>query len=144
MIKLTLSHEELEKIAHRYTHQVDKYSRMFAGLSTELVRYVDGIIYIEISNSQQNVLSTYNTAVAYAISYKKSNPELKEALGFVVIFYDRENIPGFHITKNTHNEQIQELVNQLRKPENPSIRTVYANMFCEEMESVNKDLVRNN
>ena len=112
MSKLTLSTKELKEIAHRYIHQVDKYSRMFAGLSSQLVNYVDGIIYIEISNTRQHVLSTYNTAVSYAINYRNFNPELKDAVGFVVIFYDRDNIPGFVCNGNTRTEALQEMVDR--------------------------------
>lgn len=144
MKKLTLTQEETEKVANRFINNVDKFSRMFAGLSSNLTNYVDGIIYIEISNSQRRILSTYNTAVFFAKKYRDFNPELKDAVGFVVIFYDRDNIPGFVITKDTRSEALQELVDELRRPENKRIKTVYAGMFDDETEKIKQDLVRDN
>lgn len=144
MKKLTLSAEECKKVSIRNTPQSHKYKRMIVGFSSYLVNYVDGIIYLEISNNQTQIFSTYKTAVYFAQKYRDFNPELKDAVGFVVIFYDRDNILGFVVTKDTRSEALQELVDELRKPENPRIKTVYAGMFNDETEKIELYLARKN
>ena len=144
MRKLTLSDEEVKKIAKHYIHNYDKFYRMCAGVSTELVRYRDGIIYIEISNEQRSILSTHNTAICFAREYRDHIAELKAAKGFVVIFFDRENTPGCYVMGDHPIEGFKALLKGMRRPENRKLHSIYAGLFNEEMNTIEKDLVRNN
>ena len=142
---LTLTREQIEEINRFYVHNIDKWQRMFAGLSSDLINCEDGILYLEIVNRQTNILSAENTAIRFACSWKNANPELKNAKGFVVVFKDTDTAPGFSISANRPKEKIiqkfTEMVQQKEDVE-PRIVGVYSGLFSEALENVKQDLVR--
>lgn len=83
----TLSPAEVEEISSRSIRGCDKWYRMCAGISSKLEKYEDGIMYLRIENTEIKFPSNSDTAVKFACEWIKWNEELKNAKGFVVLFY---------------------------------------------------------
>ena len=83
----TLSHKETTELSEKHIRGFDKWYRMCAGISSQLERYTDGIIYLKIKNTERCMPSDINTARKLADCWKDNNQELKNAQAFVAIFY---------------------------------------------------------
>jgi hypothetical protein len=70
---------------------------MFAGLSSNLKRYEDGILTLEIHNTAQHLPSDDATALKMATCWKRWNKELSDAKGYVAVFY-KTRFTGFAIS----------------------------------------------
>lgn len=89
--KLTLSQKEVAEIADRHVKGTDKWYRMFAGMSSDLERYENGVIYLKIENTEKREPSNITTAKKMVNSWASGNKELSQAKGFVVSFYRTES-----------------------------------------------------
>jgi hypothetical protein len=107
----TLSESDVKQISSNHIHGVDKLNRMFAGIASELERYENGIIYLKIENTEKHLPSNYKTALQFVECWIGGNKELRQAKGFVVVFYKTQST-GFAISlKDMKNNK--ELVNNL-------------------------------
>jgi len=134
---------QIETINSFYIRNIDKYFRMFAGLSSRLTRYDEDVIYLEIVNNQTHLLSTYNTAVVFAYKWKNHNPELNDAKGFVVIFKDSDSPQGFAFRATESPEKLSEKITrtlQKMKTEQTVIHAIFSGNFSKELESVEQDM----
>ena len=80
-----------------HIRHVDKWYRMCAGLSSDLKRYEDGILYLEIHNTENCLPSDDATALKMARSWVNNNPELQAAKGYVAVFF-KTRFTGFMIS----------------------------------------------
>ncbi|MFZ1705922.1 MAG: hypothetical protein WAT79_16370 [Saprospiraceae bacterium] len=64
------------------------YYRISLGLSSKLLKYDNGIIYLEITLSKKWAKNYNATAAELAYSWKSSHPELCKALGCKVYIVD--------------------------------------------------------
>lgn len=87
---------KIKEISSRYILGYDKWYRMCAGISSDLERYEDGIIYLRIKNTEKINPSNDETAAHCALNWRRCNKELREAKGFVVLFYST-SITGFMV-----------------------------------------------
>lgn len=86
---------DIDAINLSHAHRIDKWFRMYAGLSSELMSYESGVIELEIRKSAKWTRSHEATARQFADTWKRSNQELSEAVAFLVHLYDRKVPPGF-------------------------------------------------
>ena len=147
MKKDVLTQQEIDAINHNYIHNFDKWHRMFAGLSSHLIRVEEGILYLEITNTQTNILSSYNTAVKFACKWKNYNKEIYDAKGFVVIFMNTNVAQGCFFPANQLADELSEkMMKVLRDMENdsPELGSIYSGIFTKQLESVEQDLTKDN
>lgn len=66
---MSLSITQIQALSQAHIRHVDKWYRMFAGLSSDLKRYEDGILTLEIHNTAQHLPSDDVTALKMARSW---------------------------------------------------------------------------
>ncbi|MBK6363783.1 MAG: hypothetical protein IPN49_08050 [Saprospiraceae bacterium] len=79
---------DIQKINKRHYIATDMYYRISLGLSSKLLKYENGIIYLEITLSKKWTKNYNATAAELAYSWKSSHPELCKALGCKVFIID--------------------------------------------------------
>jgi hypothetical protein len=140
-----MTKKEVSAINDYYIRNMDKFWRMYAGVSSQLLFYRDGILYIEIQNSEKNILSTFNTAVAFANRWRDYNDELKNAQGFVVVFKKINRETGFALSTNEGKDalvkQLTASMTQLyQQNDKAELSHIYSSVFTAGMDSVGQDL----
>lgn len=86
-----------DKIVDHQLHNVDKFYRMFAGLSSMLDDYVDETIYLTIHKNSKWPKDNHVTAKQLANSWRNFNSELKSAQKYQVTIIHEETPTGFAI-----------------------------------------------
>ena len=128
----TLTEAEVSAIASRYVKNYDKLYRMYAGISSSLKSYSNGIITLEIHNSERKKPSDFNTAIAFALKWASRNIELKQAEGFVVSFYKIAST-GFAINaEGADNVTLQKLISELKESKPTKLMGIYSGLLTEE------------
>jgi len=128
----TLAEAEVSAIASRYVRNYDKLYRMYAGISSSLKSYSNGIITLEIHNSEKKKPSDFNTAIAFALKWASRNIELKQAEGFVVSFYKIAST-GFAINaEGADNATLQKLISELKESKPTKLIGIYSGLLTEE------------
>lgn len=94
--KNSLSREAVEEISSVAIHAYDKWRRMYAGISSNLEAYENGIMYLTIRNSEKRRLSNYYTAIDYVVDWRRWCAELRNAKGYVITFY-KCKVTGFMV-----------------------------------------------
>lgn len=125
----TLTDAEVSAIASRYIKNIDKLYRMYAGISSSLKSYNNGIITLEIHNSEKKKPSDFNTAIA--LKWASRNIELKQAEGFVVSIYKTVST-GFAIPADGTNDSIlQQLITELKESKPTKLIGIYSGLLTE-------------
>ena len=137
--------ERLRAINHRHIRRVDKFYRMYAGLSSQLVRFEDDIMYVEIMNTERHILSTFNTAVAFASRWREWNEELAPARGFVVVFKKAKKPTGFSIPVSEDTKSLASKVNDAFRQlkglnRDAHVSHIFSSVFTYGMNQVQQDL----
>jgi hypothetical protein len=128
----TLTEAEVSAIASRYIKNIDKLYRMHAGISSSLKSYNNGIITLEIHNSERKKPSDFNTAIEFALKWASRNIELKQAEGFVVSIYKTIST-GFAISANGADDSIlQKLISELKESKSTKLIGIYSGLLTEE------------
>ena len=128
----TLTEAEVSAIASRYIRNYDKLYRMYAGISSSLKSYNNGIITLEIHNSEKKKPSDFNTAIAFALKWASRNIELKHAEGFVVSIYKTIST-GFAIPADEADDSIlQQLITELKESKPTKLIGIYSGLLTEE------------
>jgi len=128
----TLTEAEVSAIASKYVRNYDKLYRMYAGISSSLKSYNNGIITLEIHNSERKKPSDYQTAIAFALKWASRNIELKQAEGFVVSFYKIAST-GFAINaEGADNATLQKLISELKESKPTKLIGIYSGLLTEE------------
>lgn len=92
---------DIQKINKRHYIATDMYYRISLGLSSKLLKYENGIIYLEITLTRKWTKNYNATAAELAYSWKSSHPELCKALGCKVFIVDlREDINRSFLKEN--------------------------------------------
>lgn len=111
---LTLSKSDIERIDSCFVRGVDKWIRMYAGMSSNLEKYENDIIYLRIENTEKHFPSNYETAIKRVKTWIEFNKELCDAKEFVVSFYNTKST-GFVLNHedlkdgNKINQVVEEL-----------------------------------
>lgn len=80
--------KDFNDIVKSHIYLIDKYYRMFAGVSSYLANHINGTIYLIVVNSERRYQSTDELARQIARSWKDNpNNGLETAKGFVAFFY---------------------------------------------------------
>ena len=109
-----LSKEILGPLNYKYVRGFDKWYRMYEGIASELINYEDGIIYLEICNTERKKPSDLTTALLFAKDWRRFNILLSDATGFHVSFY-KSSSTGFAIRPNsTSSVDIKNLIERLK------------------------------
>jgi hypothetical protein len=88
---------DIDKINKRHFLETDMYYRVELGLSSRLLRYVNGVIHLEVIVGRKWERN-YNAAAAeIAYCWKKTNEELKPAIACKVYIVDLKKHPHKHI-----------------------------------------------
>jgi hypothetical protein len=87
--------ENLKKIVSRHVQEVDKYYRMFAGLSSELMACTNDALYINVCTDSRWKKDHETTARQLAVCWRRHNPELHQARYYLVNMID---VAGLHTT----------------------------------------------
>lgn len=58
--------QKIQEINYSHVRRVDKIYRMHAGLSSELMSYENDAVFLQIKNTNRHILSTFNSAAAFA------------------------------------------------------------------------------
>jgi hypothetical protein len=128
----TLTEAEVSVISDRYVKNYDKLYRMHAGISSNLKSYSNGIITLEIHNSEKTKPSDFNTAISFALQWACVNKELKEAEGFVVSFY-KTGATGFAIpAEGADNANLQKLVSELKESKPTKLIGIHSGLISED------------
>jgi hypothetical protein len=128
----TLKEAEVSVIASRYIKNYDKFYRMYAGISSGLKSYKNGIITLEIHNSEKKKPSDFNTALEFALKWASVNKELKDAEGFVVSIYKTAST-GFAIpAEGADNATLQKLISELKESKPTKLIGIYSGLLTED------------
>lgn len=128
----TLIEAEVSEISSRYVRNYDKFYRMHAGISSSLKSYNNGIITLEIHNSEKKKPSDFNTAIEFALKWASFNIELKQAEGFVVSIYKTIST-GFAIPAEGADDSIlQQLISELKESKPTKLIGIYSGLISEE------------
>ena len=84
-----------DKIVNHQVHNVDKFYRMFSGLSSMLDDYADSTIYLTIHKNSKWKKDNPTTARQLANSWRNFNDELKDAEKYQVTIIHDETLTGF-------------------------------------------------
>lgn len=79
---------DIQKINRRHFVETDLYYRVSLGLSSKLMKYENGIFYLELTLGRKWDKNYNATAAEMAHCWKNSNPELEKALGCKVFIVD--------------------------------------------------------
>lgn len=88
---------DIHTISQRHVRGIDKFYRMYAGLSSELLSYESGVIELEIRRSARWPKPPEETAAQLAECWRGHNEELADAVAFLVHIYERKTDPGFFL-----------------------------------------------
>jgi hypothetical protein len=128
----TLTEAEVSEISSRYVKNYDKLYRMHAGISSNLKSYNNGIITLEIHNTERSKPSDFNTALSFALQWACVNEELKEAEAFVVSFY-KTGSTGFSIPLGAADDStLQKLVSELKESKPTKLIGIYSGLITED------------
>jgi len=136
----TLTKEQTDEVSLKAIRAYDKFYRMFAGLSSDLIRYEDGIATIEVSFHEQYKQEPLAYKIAYV--WQDRVKELKYADGFVVLLYTSSRPSGFHCkpTKggsksrgDSFKEAIEQFCKEATKPEVKELKGIYSDLYNEEV-----------
>jgi len=86
---------DIQAISQSHVRRFDKWYRMCAGLSSDLVSYESGVIELEIRKSARWPKSPLVTARQLAEDWRRANPGLSDAVAFLVHIYEQRTDPGF-------------------------------------------------
>jgi hypothetical protein len=133
-----LSIRDLDKITEintRYTERSDKFFRMFANVSTNLLLFESGIIFIEFINGKKKLPTCYSEALKHALYWKYSNPELNDAIGFVVVCKNTQRSQGtvLDLKKLKEADYLRNIVNAIKAPVESNIDKIYTGIFSDKM-----------
>jgi hypothetical protein len=108
--------EMLEYVCHRHICSVDKFHRMFAGLSSNLYAFRNGTLYITVHRSKKWRKDPITTAIQLAKSWHH-NPELSMATRFVVTIKSLSEDPGFVFSNydESMKQQMQAMIDNIKK-----------------------------
>jgi hypothetical protein len=127
----TLTAAMISVISSRYIKSYDKFYRMYAGISSSLKSYSNGIITLEIHNSEKTKASDFNTAFEFSLKWASVNKELKEAEGFVVSFY-KTGSTGFAIPADGADDStLQKLISELKESKPTKLVGIYSGLISE-------------
>lgn len=79
---------DLEKINRKHFMETDMYYRVGYGLSSKMIDYRNGILFIEVTVGKKWSKSYNETAHELAHCWKKTHPELKMAIACKVYIVD--------------------------------------------------------
>jgi hypothetical protein len=130
---VTLTVEEVEKIANEHIPTVDKLYRMFAETSSRLTRYEDGILYLKIKTTERKIPATPERALQFVSSWIYHNKELKGAIGYVVSFY-KTKFTGFALSSAEANQDtLKAICDQIKasSKEKPELINIFSGLLPE-------------
>jgi hypothetical protein len=108
--------EVLEKINYEHVRKVDKFYRMFGGLSSSLTDYKHETIYLTIHISSRWNKDASTTAQKLAKCWKESNTELFAAKYYCVQIYSLNGDTGFVTScPLPNNKLLNELISQFKQ-----------------------------
>lgn len=115
-----------DKIVNHQVHNVDKFYRMFSGLSSMLDDYADSTIYLTIHKNSKWKKDNPTTARQLANSWRNFNEELKDAEKYQVTIIHDETPTGFimdieDLNKSSAFEKIREFIKST--PQNTSVNS---------------------
>lgn len=107
----------LKKINHKHIHSVDKFYRMYGGLSSSLTDYKDETIYLAIHISPRWNKDASTTAQQLAECWKTCNTELFAAKYYCVHIYSINGDTGFVTSFNTppNDKVLKEQIRQFNR-----------------------------
>jgi hypothetical protein len=79
---------DINSINRRHFKKYEKYYNVEFGVSTRLVDYKNGILFIEVIISSKWTIPAYKTALEIAKHWKNTHPELKYAIGAKIFIAD--------------------------------------------------------
>jgi hypothetical protein len=129
----TLTKSQVSELSSRHIRGVDKWYRMFAGCASTLVRYENGIIYLNVENTEKYLLSDYETAVKFVRSWVNFNKELAHARGFIVCFY-KTGITGFMLSlAQAKPEALKDICDQFKAAEakEPQLVNIFSGLIAD-------------
>ena len=115
--------ELIDIISDRHISGYDKWYRMCAGLSSNLIDLDDGVLYLTIYKSNVWKKDDIVTARQFATEWKSNNPELKTARKYEVKIISTGGAPGFMI-RTDDLSAVSALINSLKVLEEEEKRTV--------------------
>jgi hypothetical protein len=78
----------IENINKRHFLKYNMYYRLEYGISSELIKYENCILYLEVSIGAKWNKPPYKTALEIAKNWRNTHPELKNALGAKIFILD--------------------------------------------------------
>ncbi|MBK7438633.1 MAG: hypothetical protein IPI77_18215 [Saprospiraceae bacterium] len=105
--------ELIDIISNRHIRSYDKWYRMCAGLSSNLIDLDDGVLYLTIYKSNVWKKDDIVTARQFATEWKSNNPELKTARKYEVKIISTGGAPGFMI-RTDDLSAVSALINSLK------------------------------
>ena len=98
--------EQIKEINYWHVKGVDKYYRMFAGLSSEFIDLLDDTLYLKIHISPQWNINPHITAKKLAVSWVKNNPQLTRVKRYHVTIINIDGETGFAINPKAMEDTI--------------------------------------
>ena len=96
----------IKEINFKHVKGVDKYYRMFAGLSSEFIDLKDDTLYLKIYISPQWSKNPHTTAKQLASSWFEFQPQLAHAKRYHVTIIKIDGDTGFAISPNEMEDPI--------------------------------------
>jgi len=90
---------DIHSINRRHFLKHSYYYRLEYDVSSRLLNYKNCILYIEVFTNDKWQKPPYKTALEVANSWKKTHPELKNALGAKIFILDNSSSDVKHKTK---------------------------------------------
>lgn len=136
----SLSESEVKEISSGHIRGSDKWFRMAAGLASELKKYENGIIYLDIKNTEQRFPSNYETALKLVESWINGNKELTQVKGFVVYLYKTNRSTGFLIPFSSIEKNreaiIGDIVAKMKAEENLTLVGIFSGLISKNVQKV--------
>lgn len=96
-----ISEKKLKEINHWHAKTTDKWYRMYAGVSTDLINYKDDVAHIKVKNTESRLKSDEALSTKVIEAWKSTlKRELPDTKGFVVDIYKTNKPTGFSIPFN--------------------------------------------
>ncbi len=83
----------IEEINRKHYFNTDMYYRVGYGLSSKLMAYRNGIIYLQVMLGRKWDKDYHETTLELAKCWRKEHPELGEAIGCKVFLIDAQKHP---------------------------------------------------